>query len=93
MELLKLSKFKLQLQSMIGEVRDLRVRRKRFIHLWIVYFFAPLFLSSSSSSYFTIGVFWQGRERSVTDHINLVNQVLQSTLLYMALDFVAISES
>ncbi|KAL0694482.1 hypothetical protein Bca4012_061662 [Brassica carinata] len=39
MELLKLSKFKLQLQSMIGEVRDLRER-----------------------------------ERSVTDHMNLINQ-------------------
>lgn len=42
MELLKLSKFKLQLQSMIGEVRDLRVRRKRFIHILIVYFFRSI---------------------------------------------------
>ncbi|KAG2267839.1 hypothetical protein Bca52824_062394 [Brassica carinata] len=44
MELLKLSKFKLQLQSMIGEVRDLRER-----------------------------------ERSVTDHMNLINQKQKQT--------------
>ncbi|RID57306.1 hypothetical protein BRARA_F00689 [Brassica rapa] len=44
MELLKLSKFKLQLQSMIGEVRDLRER-----------------------------------ERSVTDHLNLINQKQKQT--------------
>uniref|UniRef100_M4DTU3 Uncharacterized protein n=1 Tax=Brassica campestris TaxID=3711 RepID=M4DTU3_BRACM len=44
MELLKLSKFKLQLQSMIGEVRDLRER-----------------------------------ERSVTDHSNLINQKQKQT--------------
>ncbi|KAF3583217.1 hypothetical protein F2Q69_00026266 [Brassica cretica] len=44
MELLKLSKFKLQLQSMIGEVRDLRER-----------------------------------ERSVTDHLNLINQKQKHT--------------
>ncbi|CAN8305646.1 unnamed protein product [Cochlearia groenlandica] len=44
MEVLKLSKFKLQLQSLIGEVRDLRER-----------------------------------ERSVTDHNNLLNQKLKQT--------------
>ncbi|EFH68829.1 hypothetical protein ARALYDRAFT_471157 [Arabidopsis lyrata subsp. lyrata] len=57
MELLKLSKFKLQLQSMIGEVRDLRVRRMRFLYIYgLCIFFAPP-VSLFVSFHFTTGVF------------------------------------
>ena len=76
MELLKLSKFKLQLQSMIGEVRDLRVRRQRFTLSIDCIFFRSL----SSSSLTLLPAILQERERSVTDHLNLINQVTESML-------------
>lgn len=48
------------------------------------------FLSSSSSSSSTLlPAFLQERERSVTDHITLANQVLRSMLLFIALVFVS----
>lgn len=81
MELLKLSKFKLQLQSMIGEVRDLRVRRQRFTYLLIVYIFrslSPL-----------LPAILQERERSVTDHLNLINQVTESMLALVCIAFLS----
>lgn len=50
-----------------------------------------VFLSSTTVSlfffHFTTGVFLQERERLATDHINLVNQVLLSMLLCIALVF------
>ncbi|CAA0187291.1 unnamed protein product [Arabidopsis thaliana] len=72
MEMLKLSKFKLQLQSMIGEVRDLRVRRKRFLYIYGL----CIFFASSST---LLPAFLQERERSVTDHITLANQKQKQT--------------
>ncbi|XP_048613913.1 cingulin-like isoform X1 [Brassica napus] len=75
MELLKLSKFKLQLQSMIGEVRDLRVRRQRFTLSIDCIFFRSLF----SSSFTLLPAILQERERSVTDHLNLINQKQKHT--------------
>lgn len=86
MELLKLSKFKLQLQSMIGEVRDLRVRRKRFMHLWIVQFSLHNFSQLLPLNYRRFC-----RKGSDQSQIRLILRIrfFNQLLTYIALVFVA----
>ena len=70
MELLKLSKFKLQLQTLITEFRELKVRLSLSLSLslslCVFFFFFLIFL---------ILLIFQERERSATEQLRLLNQV------------------
>ena len=65
MELLKLSKFKLQLQTLITEFRELKVRFSLSLSLSLCIFFLI----------FLILLIFQERERSATEQLRLLNQV------------------
>lgn len=81
---------KIQIAASVNDRRSARSACKKnevSIHVLDCVFFRSTTVSLFFFFHFTTGVFLQERERLATDHINLVNQVLLSMLLCIALVF------